>query len=436
MNRPKSHVLGRALTLCVGLSTHGLVYPQSAFAELPKGETAPTIRTQHDDLMVIPVGHFKRRSLPPCAACEGIVAPRSAVAIPRAMAEIHGPAQQPTSPLSPESSASVPSPTTTPRMDDGAAAPPAGADSGSNIDFSSGLDVAGSGQSLAPNVLGDFIGVVFPGPGPVPVVPGNPPSSSIVLDTPQERAVVRTINRYLIADNTSPLPRSRLVYTYNYFDDAFNTGGDVHRNYGGAEVAFLEQLLSVEVRGGINTFSNFPDTSDRTDFGNLRTTIKGLFYRGSSLAMSGGLGVTWPTGPKPQGLPAGNYTLAPFVGYLWANSRSDWFVQGFQQIDVPTEASDQGLIHTDVSIGYWLRRNGTGLVRAITPQVEWHLYNPYGDSPSGPYQGLQYNDVLNMTLGTTFFVGSRASVAFGLGVPISSRTDYNLEGQLQLNWFF
>lgn len=299
--------------------------------------------------------------------------------------------------------------------------------------LSSGLETAGATGSLAPSMLGDFIGVIYRVPTAGP--------SNLVIDTSQELARARILNRYKIADNTSPIPQSRLIYSYNYFSDAFNSVGDIHRHTFGAELALFDNLFSIEVRQALDSFRSFPGEADTTRGANFRTTFKGLLYRQDSVLVSGGLGIGFPTGDHVAGTPDDNYLLTPFVGYLINSANGRWYIQGFEQIDLPTDDDDQFLLHTDIGFGYRLYQesDGPGMlpwVTAIIPTIELHLYTPIGDDPVGRLAGLVYQDVLNSTIGTVFYFGQSTTLSLGLGIPLSTQKDYDFELQCHLQWFF
>lgn len=283
-------------------------------------------------------------------------------------------------------------------------------------------DFAANPQPLAPNTLGDFIGIfVTQGAG-----------SQIPLATEQDIARERTLTRYKVSDNASPEPRCRAFYSFNYFQDAFDTSGDVARNFWGAEITFFRRSASIDIRTNVNSFFEFTSPA-RTDFGNLFTTFKAVIWRSEDVLFSGGMAVGWPTGIFPELVAADNYYLSPFIGYIWAPANESWFIQGFQQLDFPTQSEDQPLMHTDIGVGLWLYEWG---VCSIAPTVELHAYTPFGDPPSGNLTNLTYRDVLNMTVGSTLYVTRHFSVASGVGFPLLSQSDYNVEFQLHVNWFF
>lgn len=404
---------GRLMTLALSAAV-GLGSVKTAFGQFPGpwDKDPQTVEIQQ-------VGFFGKRKKV-CDPCEGpaiiLAEPEMQPApLPDAVKPSEPPpAEQPTAPPAPSAQAPiapVPEEPVAPTTDP----------------FAGAFDVASSDSIMAPNMLGDFAGTVFAAERP------QPPQEGL---TAAENAQVRTISRYKVADFNSPVPKTRLLYDFNYFGDAFQTGGQVYRNFGGVEYAFFGEMMSVEVRGTLNTFQSFPDAIDKTEFGDIRSVFKMVVYRNGSNVFTSGVGMTWPTGGLPQGVP-GVYAMTPYVGYLFMSESSPLFLQGFNQLDVPFHADDQLLMHTDLGVGYWLRRfDPTRTISGIAPTVELHLYTPIGDSPSGDLLGLRYNDVLNMTVGSSIFVGRNVLVAVGLGIPLSNITDYDIEAQFHFEWRF
>lgn len=285
--------------------------------------------------------------------------------------------------------------------------------------------------AVAPNMLGDYIGVVFQIASPVSSNSGTVLGG---LTTTQEIAQERVIKRYKVADFTSPIPTTRVMYSFNYFQNAFTSNGEVYRHFAAAELAFFDRMASVEIRTSVNSFDHFPDDNGTTDFGDLRTTFKGVLYQNPSTVVSGGLAIGWPTGPLPAGVQSSFY-FSPFIGYLFGR-RSDWYFQGFEQIDFPTQSEDQVLLHTDVGLGYWVYRAPAGTLTGIATTAELHLYTPLGRSPTGSLSNLVLNDVCNTTIGALFFLRNRVQLALGVGFPISAKNDYDYEVQAHIQWSF
>lgn len=273
-----------------------------------------------------------------------------------------------------------------------------------------------------PNMLGDFIGgfsfAAPPGPNIDP------------------RAIARTLTRFKVGDNNSVLPRDRFEYSYNYFHDGFSTDADIHRNFFGGEKTFLGGQASFAIRGNLNTFTGFANTQSQSEIGNLVTNLKGILYRTATSVFTGGLAMGWPVADMPGNLSDSNYYFAPYVGYLYAPAGGRFYVQGFEQFDVPSQSQDQMVLHSDWGVGYYLRRyNRDSWITTLAPTWELHLYTPIG-ATGGTYQGLGYDDVLNTTLGVTAVLWDRFMLATGVALPLSTTKDYDYEFQLHLNYFF
>lgn len=188
------------------------------------------------------------------------------------------------------------------------------------------------------------------------------------------------------------------------------------------------------------------------------------------------------------------WALSPFLAALWApNDR--FFAHGFLQFDIPlnhstifyseapvinTEPSElnltplfttdsineQTLMQVDVGTGYWLMHDReNGWLTGIAPTLELHytttldnadirtlpvaqqtsnlaVVGPQGQPISEPHPqvGNLRNrvDILDMTVGATFELGSRATVAAGVAFPLlqgDNRT-FDYEVLLEVNYYF
>jgi hypothetical protein len=179
-----------------------------------------------------------------------------------------------------------------------------------------------------------------------------------------------------VADNESPVPRDRVSFRFNYFDDAQQVTGfgpavfspqgvgtsfaqtrnfSVERYTFSFEKTFLDQWGSVELRmpfstglssnlnlsagdiTGPTTNSTFPVTStpDRTlgsegtQFENMTLILKGLVYRKSALAISAGLAL---------GIPTGADTNVRIVDYSGSTTAGQATVQRERVIRIDNEA--------------------------------------------------------------------------------------------------
>lgn len=291
----------------------------------------------------------------------------------------------------------------------------------SMLDLAAAFDSAAASGFSAPNMLGDL----------------QPFNGSYSGSSRGIYARQRAAQRYKVADNTSPMPRTRAFYNYNYFNNVFETNGDLHRNVLGAELAFLDNRASVEIRQSLNSFANMGVGNNGTEAGNLVAVFKGVLFQSSEFLFSSGVSLGFPVGPTPDGFPGGNGIVAPFAGYLYQPAGSRAFIQGFNQVDLPTDGDDQSVLHTDIAGGFWLRRGAyDSLITGIAPTVELHLYTPLGDAPTGSLTGLVYDDVLNLTSGVTFVIRDNATLALAFGVPLTERQDYDFEAQVQFNIFW
>ena len=97
--------------------------------------------------------------------------------------------------------------------------------------------------------------------------------------------------------------------------------------------------------------------------------------------ISGGLAVTVPNGPKSfAGSPAAvgfhDAQIQPFIGYFF--NWGDFFLQGFEAVDVPTDPHDVTEIYNDIGIGYYVYKDQApgAFIRAIAPVFETHINVP------------------------------------------------------------
>jgi len=178
--------------------------------------------------------------------------------------------------------------------------------------------------------------------------------------------------RIKLAENSSPMPRDRIIFDYTYFDNlALAPGGvNVNRFTPGFEKTFLNGEASFEIRApfastldsdiGLVNRSGMPagllnppvfGASNHTDieFGNLLTSFKFLLYQTRNFAFSGGLSLAFPTADDVRvSLPNGvesfrvsneDVHVMPFLGAVWApNSR--FFAQAFLQVDATTRGNE------------------------------------------------------------------------------------------------
>jgi hypothetical protein len=129
---------------------------------------------------------------------------------------------------------------------------------------------------------------------------------------------------------------------------------------------------------------------------------------------------------------------------------------------VTSSIEEQILMHVDTGIGYWLVRNTSAQwITGIAPSLELHYTTTLENAqivtlpvdaftqprPQGGFQlqpspqvGNRQNrvDILDLTVGNTFEIANRATVATGFIFPLKRNSDrtFDWEFQLQLNYYF
>jgi hypothetical protein len=299
------------------------------------------------------------------------------------------------------------------------------------------------------------------------------------LPSPSNGGVV---GRTKIAENTSPIPRDRLLLNYSYFDGVplFPGGVNVNRFTPGFEKTFFNGWTSLEMKIPMATtldstiVQGGTTSSSHDEFGNMAITFKTLVLRRETIVFSGGLMVTVPTADDtllvlPDGTPLiavrnRSTHLGPFLGFLWApNDR--FFAQGFLQWDVAANGNpvlidqqqDRGLecvgdLHDatfqylDLGIGSWLYRSEeasrrlTGL--AWTAELHWNKsLEPTDVVTAGDFRVGDYGDnieALNLTVGAHLELRDRTTITAGYTCPLGGGRDreFNGEFRLMLNRFF
>jgi hypothetical protein len=291
------------------------------------------------------------------------------------------------------------------------------------------------------------------------------------------------VGRTKIAENTSPIPRDRLLFNYSLFDDVpLAPGGvNVNRFTPGFEKTFFNGLMSFEMKIPMATTldstvvaGGVTDTS-HPEFGNMALTWKTLLIQRETWAISGGLMVTVPTAADTQVVYSDGTPLllirnqathlGPFAGFLWTpNDR--FFAQGFFQTDVEAnpnpvfvdqvEIRNQTVVsrglsfvddihdttfqYVDLGVGWWLYRGAerfrrlTGL--ACTAEVHWnHALKDTdvvsaGDWRIGDFSGN--TDIWNLTLGAHLEWNDLTTVTLGYTTPLSGGPSREFDGEFRL----
>jgi hypothetical protein len=287
-------------------------------------------------------------------------------------------------------------------------------------------------------------------------------------ETVNARVPVVTRGAFKIAENESPIPEDRIFLTYNFYNDVAGTvfgggaprvdtrstviggnpavissvipGGvvgpfDVNREVIGFEKTFLDGNASIGLRAPLlQQQGNGGFGGD--DFGDLSIVFKGLLWADNvGDAFSAGLVVTAPTGPSITTVAGDIHStlLQPWVGGVL--SRGDFYAMGFSSVVVPTDARDVTLLFNDVSVGYAVYRATEDRgITAVVPTFEVHVTTPLNQrSILAP---LHVPDLVVLTEGVQFVLGSRSTLAVGVAVPVTGPRPFDLEALAQFNLRF
>lgn len=286
-----------------------------------------------------------------------------------------------------------------------------------------------------------------------------------------------TVGLLKVAEDNSPFPRDRIIYTYDYFNNVpIGFGGlPVNRFQFGFEKTFFDGRMSFEVRAPFaSTLSSSSALNGDTlgmEFGNVRLLAKALFFQRSKINISGGLGISLPTaedisvgdGTGTELVRVNNRScqLAPFIAGIWTpNERlfaQSWygftFDTGGNGVQVNPAIFGVGpnigsltsptLMTFDTQIGYWLFLSQQGLVRGVAPFIELHYSGDVGQGTLLQVNNFAIGDVttyqeFNLTAGITTRLGQNTTLAVGAAAPLLGQSGRTFDAQIgvRLNWYF
>lgn len=376
------------------------------------------------------------------------------------------------------------------------------------MDIAQATAVPAGPMGAAPNMIGDTIGggcgsVQFNGMG-IGLV--NHPSFGC--------------SRQKISENNSPIPRSRLYLTYQHFDRAIINEAveeengppfisdrqvtDVDRVIFGLEKTFWCDCASIQVQVPVAyqledkmlfDFGPQPSAPSSRDsqLGNVSVALKALLYENpcSGFALSTGVLLEAPTASDVEVLSVDaqsqspdddlfvrvlvendSFYVAPFVGFAYQPCCSNWYVQGFSQVDFDATGSNldvaatdtdtgtpdvaesfslsaQTFLRLDLAAGMWIYQNPCAChVTGMALQVEGHYSTTLEDadlrtltlpSNSDVLFGNSANrvDILNVTVGAPMQLACGAAVTPAVVIPLRDGEDepFDWEFQLQVNLF-
>lgn len=330
--------------------------------------------------------------------------------------------------------------------------------------LASNFGASSAGDSMAPTMIGDFVGT----PIAIPIVgmtgPNAPIGGAATFSNP---FLTRT---FKVVEGQSPVPQNRVYGRFNFFDRVDNNDANLFRYVIGFERTFLDGQASYGLLLPFYTVDQgtFAQPSGAAPVGpmgfgtnsgsagDLSAIVKYALYQNptNGSVLSVGLTITAPTGPRTiAGIDPVIQTdiqhwgtIQPWWGFLKTFDNSNWFIQGFNAVDQPFYAQDATLMFTDVGFGYYLKRDRDAFITALVPTVEAHSSNPLGNrtlvvSPvanSGIFftdTTARLGDQLNLTTGITALVRRKTALTLGVVTPMVGPQPFDWELQLQLSYY-
>jgi len=273
-------------------------------------------------------------------------------------------------------------------------------------------------------------------PAVAPSAPSAPPTVRLPL---------ATAGAFKIAEGESPRPVDRVFFFYNFFSDinpsVAGTPGsslDLHREVFGFEKTLLDGDASIGLRVPFFQFAGDP-AEDSSDFGDLSVIFKYALIndRRTGDVLSTGIVITAPTGKSfdssviPDIHP---WLLQPYLGYIY--SMSDFYLQGFSSIAVPTDSRDATLLFNDVGIGYRVFSTpAEQVITAVVPAFEVHVNTPlnHRGSQSEP---IGVPDWVDLTAGCHVGLYHRSTLSVGVCTPVTGPKPFEVEALAQFSLRF
>lgn len=288
------------------------------------------------------------------------------------------------------------------------------------------------------------------------------------------------VGRVKVSEDSSPLPRDRFIFNYDYFNNVPLTPGGqtVNRFAVGIEKTFLDGMMSVEARlpfaSTLSSDGIVGSQSTNTELGNLHMMIKALLYRTDQFAIASGLGISLPTASDTRIrftdgtdlIQIRNETvlLEPYLAALWTpNERlfsQLWFSVPFDTCGNPVHVNlfggglrqvgtlqEQTRVVLEGQLGYWVVRNDndpTRALRGLAPFVELHYSTTTADPDVVASNGFAIGDLsgrvdeLNLTAGVTSQLSNNFFLSVGLVTPLRDQDDRTFDYQVgvRANLFF
>lgn len=297
------------------------------------------------------------------------------------------------------------------------------------------------------------------------------------------------------SEGSSPIPRDRIFFNYNYFDNTnLGAGGvNVSRFTPGFEKTFNDGYSSFQVRAPFaSTLSNnfildgATNTSD-VIFGDVQLMMKTVLWNDSSNLFSAGLQVTLPTAEDQRfyssdplsgasaefaRINTQSVHLMPFIGSFHTDGDRYWMQSmlqldfdangnpiyfnaapfnfpGATAINTPVERAgvwnEATYLYADISVGYQVYKNLAGGPMGLTtvsPMLELHYNRSLTDSDTVVAQNngvtiLEFGqqgvdvEVINLTIGTSWNWRGGENFMIGYVTPIAGGSDKEFDGELR-----
>lgn len=289
-----------------------------------------------------------------------------------------------------------------------------------------------------------------------------------------------TVGKVKLADNNSARPQNRVFIDYQYFRAVpiLAGGADVRRITTGIEKTFngpagmlgsVEVIVPMAVTISSDLIADGANSFSSSEFGNLGTVLKLLFYERPNLQMAAGAALTFPTaddvtlsradGTSLIRVSNESVHLVPYVAALFTPT-FNLFGHAFAQLDYDFNGSpvdlnadgtglrragrisDQTVMFLDSSAGYWLYRNDNRWFSGVAGMAELHYNKTLEQANSVASGNLAVGDrnasldLLNATLGGHVRAG-QTIVTNGVSFPITqSDAVFDWEYRLFVNRYY
>lgn len=286
------------------------------------------------------------------------------------------------------------------------------------------------------------------------------------------------VGRSSVGANTSAVPTNRLYFDYSLVKNGvpFNRSENFDRYTIGIEKTIGEGEFSVEVRLPFAASMDHQLVLEngrgaaQTETGNALVILKHELGSNEHMLISGGLGLSLPTGSDVEANSAAGKRLVrlvneslhmkPFLAMALVPD-DHFFMQSFIEYDLPAgrnEAEvnldgmglqqvgrirDASHLLWDVSAGYWSDTDDESMIRRWAPVMEFHFDKGFSDG--SVVRGNSYRlfdisqdrEVANILAGVTLDLHDGKYFSFGYGTGVGGNSSSS-DGEFRatLNWPF